>query len=180
MKRGYTVDDYRRLVDRIRARIPNVAVHSDIIVGFPGETEEDFEGTARLLEELQLDKVHLAKFSMRPGTVAAKLFEDDVPADEKERRRVALDAIQERSCAAINAGHVGATVEVLADSRVGGRWRGRTRTNKIVFFEDRDDVRGRLVDVRIEWAGPWSMVGTSASMPRPSEAAREVISLVPV
>jgi tRNA-2-methylthio-N6-dimethylallyladenosine synthase len=180
MKRGYTVDEYRRLVDRIRARIPRVAVHSDIIVGFPGETEEDFEGTARLVEELQLDKVHLAKFSMRPGTVAAKLFEDDVPPDEKERRRAALDAIQERSCAAINARYVGTAVEVLAEAFVGGRWRGRTRTNKIVYFEHPGDVRGKLVDVQVEWAGPWSMVGRSTTLPRRAEGAREVIALVPV
>lgn len=160
MKRGYTVADYRRLVDRIRARVPNVAIHTDIIVGFSGETIEEFEGTAQLLEELQLDKAHLAKFSMRPGTVAAKLFADDVPAEEKERRRIALDAIQEKSCAAINARQLGETVEVLAESRVGARWRGRTRTSKIVFFDTPADVHGRLVDVRITWTGPWSMVGT--------------------
>ena len=87
MKRGYSADDYRRLVARIRERIPGVAIHTDIIVGFAGETEAQFQKTVDLLAELELDKVHLAKFSARPGTVAAKTMVDDVPEAEKERRR---------------------------------------------------------------------------------------------
>lgn len=175
MKRGYTADDYRRLVERIRARIPGAAIHTDIIVGFPGETEAQFQATYDVLEALRLDKAHIAKFSARPGTVAAKTMVDDVPAEEKERRRAALDALQERVCAEINAAHVGRTLEVLVEGRQGDRWRARTRANKLVFFEDPRPLLGRLVPVEIAWAGPWSMVGRAADAPPPR--SREVIEL---
>ncbi len=159
MKRGYTVDDYRRLIERIRARVPNPAIVTDIIVGFPGETEEEFMGTYNLLAELQLDKAHVAKFSPRPNTVAAKTMVDDVPPEEKERRRVALEKLQEKLVGRINRRLLGQTVEVLVEDKHKGKWRGRTRTNKLVFFEDEGDWQGKLAQVKITWAGPWSMQG---------------------
>ncbi len=159
MKRGYSADDYRRLVARIRERIPGVAIHTDIIVGFAGETEAQFQKTVDLLAELELDKVHLAKFSARPGTVAAKTMVDDVPEAEKERRRKLVDLQQQDICAAITARLVGRRLEVLVEGRDGDRWRGRTRTNKLVYFPDRRPLLGQVVEVEIEWAGPWSMVG---------------------
>jgi tRNA-2-methylthio-N6-dimethylallyladenosine synthase len=177
MKRGYTVDTYRRLVADIRARIPGVAIHTDVIVGFCGETEAEFQATADLLAELKLDKAHIAKFSSRPGTVAAKLFVDDVPAEEKERRRALLDAIQEQSCAEINAGHVGRTVPVLVEARDKARWRGRTRTNKLVFFADPRPLLGQVVDVAITWSGPWSMVGSCPDAPVAARPEHDVIAL---
>jgi tRNA-2-methylthio-N6-dimethylallyladenosine synthase len=178
MKRGYSVDDYRRLIDRVRSKVPGAAIHTDVIVGFCGETDEEFEGTYRLLEELRLDKVHLAKFSSRPGTVAAKVFEDDVPPEEKERRRARIDALQAAVSGEINAGYLGRTAEVLVESQDRGRWRGRTRTNKIVFVDDPRDLTGRLVDVVIEWAGPWSMVGRAVDAPPTrTESRRETIAL---
>jgi tRNA-2-methylthio-N6-dimethylallyladenosine synthase len=175
MKRGYSADDYRRLIDRIRERVPGVAIHTDIIVGFPGESEAQFQRTVDLLADLRLDKVHLAKFSARPGTVAAKTMIDDVPEPEKERRRKVVDAQQQDICAAITAGFLGRRVEVLVEARDGDRWRGRTRTNKLVFFPDDRDLLGRLVDVEIDWTGPWSMIGHLAG--RRAPAAREVLSL---
>jgi len=179
MKRGYTVDDYRRLVERIRARVPRAAIHTDIIVGFCGETERQFQGTYDLLAELKLDKAHIAKFSSRPGTVAAKLMLDDVPPGEKERRRQALDDLQEQVCGAINASHLGRTVEVLVERRDRDRWQGRTRTNKLVYFEDPRPLLGRLVDVEITWAGPWSMIGRAAGAAPALERRREIIELMP-
>ena len=157
MKRGYTADDYRALVHKIRERIPGAAVHTDVIVGFPGETEQQFMRTYELLEELKLDKVHIACYSPRPGTVSARLMEDDVPPEEKERRRRALEELQKRISGEINRRLLGQTVEILVEDKVKGKWRGRTRTNKLVFFEDDRDWRGKLVNVRITWAGPWSM-----------------------
>ncbi len=171
MKRGYTVDAYRRLVADIRRRIPGVAIHTDIIVGFPGETEAEFQGTLNLLAELRLDKAHIARFSSRPGTVAAKIMADDVPPEEKERRRVALDRLQEAICADINAAHVGRTVAVLVEGRDKDRWRGRTRTNKLVYFPDRRPLLGQVVDVTVEWAGPWSMIGQAADASAAPERA---------
>jgi tRNA-2-methylthio-N6-dimethylallyladenosine synthase len=159
MKRGYTADDYRRLVGHIREMIPGAAVHTDIIVGFPGETVEQFQRTYDLLAELRLDKVHLAMYSPRPGTVSARRMADDVPPEEKKRRWEALDKLQEQVVGEINRRLLGETVEVLVEDLHKGKWRGRTLHNKLVFFADDADWRGRLANVRITWAGPWSMIG---------------------
>ncbi len=161
MRRGYTAADYRRLVARIRERIPAASIATDVIVGFPGETEAQFQRTYELLSELWLDKAHIARYSPRPQTLAARRFPDDVPEEEKERRRKCLDELQSQIVGEINARLLGRTVEVLVEGkdRRKGRWRGRTRTDKLVFFEDAEDWRGRLAQVRITWTGPWSLIG---------------------
>ncbi len=160
MKRGYTVAEYRALVAKIRARIPNVSLATDVIVGMPGETEAQFRATYDLLAELAFDMVHVAMFSPRPNTVAAR-WDDDVPRAEKERRRQAIDALQAEIVGKINARLIGQTVEVLVEEKTKNRWKGRTRTNKLVFFEDDTrEWKGKLARVKIEWAGPWSMIGT--------------------
>jgi tRNA-2-methylthio-N6-dimethylallyladenosine synthase len=171
MRRGYTVDDFRRLVERARRRIPGLAVHTDLIVGFPGETESQFEATRALLAELRLDKAHIAKFSPRPGTSAARLA-DSVPAEEKELRRKALDDLQERVCAEINGALLGRSVEVLVEGRDRHRWRSRTRTGKLVFFADDRAAPGQVLTVRVVWAGPWSMVAEV------QDGSREAIELI--
>jgi tRNA-2-methylthio-N6-dimethylallyladenosine synthase len=159
MGRGYTMAGFYDLVGRIRATTPGVGLATDVIVGFPGETETQFEATMRLLEELRFDMVHVAAYSPRPGTPAARL-EDDVPAEEKERRRQAVDDLQERIVGEINAALLGQEIEVLVEERHRGRWRGRTRTNKLVFFEvGETDWSGQLACVRITRTGPWSMQG---------------------
>lgn len=172
MKRGYTQEDYRKLIARIRERIPEVAIHTDIIVGFPGETEAQFDQTYQLLGELKLDKAHLAKYSPRPQTVSARTMPDDVPEDEKERRRKVLDDQQAEIIAEINGRYLGKTVQVLVEETHSGKWRGRTPQNKLVFFQDdSQDRRGQVVDVEITWTGPWSMQGrlpgSTASTPMP-------------
>jgi tRNA-2-methylthio-N6-dimethylallyladenosine synthase len=167
MRRGYTADDYRRLIARVRERIPGVSIATDVIVGFPGETETQFQHTYDLLAELRLDKAHIARYSPRSQTLAARRFPDDVPQEEKERRRKALDDLQARIVGEINGRLMGQTVEVLVEGQKKARpergrrerWWGRTRTDKLVFFEDEDDWRGRLASVHITWAGPWSLIG---------------------
>jgi len=157
MSRGYTVAQYRTLVARIREAMPGVGLATDVIVGFPGETHEQFEATFRLLEDLRFDIVHVAAYSSRSGTPAERL-PDDVPPAEKAKRRQAVDRLQERIAGEINAKLAGQTVEVLVEGRHKGKWRGRTRTNKLVFFEvDSRDWTGRLAQVRITRTGPWSM-----------------------
>jgi tRNA-2-methylthio-N6-dimethylallyladenosine synthase len=157
MGRGYTVAEYRDLVARIRAAMPHVGLATDVIVGFPGETAAQFEATYRLLEEVRFDMVHVAAYSPRPGTPAERLA-DDVPAREKDRRRRAVDDLQERIVAEINAGLLGQSVEVLVEERHRGKWRGRTRSNKLVFFDvEQQDRTGQLVPVRVTQAGAWSM-----------------------
>jgi tRNA-2-methylthio-N6-dimethylallyladenosine synthase len=159
MKRGYTSDDYRRLIDRIRDRVPGVSIATDVIVGFPGETRTQFQRTYDLLSELKLDVAHLARFSPRPQTVAARRMQDDVPHEEKMERFRLLEALQAEIAAEINANYQGTTVEVLVGEKLRGRWKGRTRNNKLVFFESEGEYRGMLVPVTIEWTGPWTMIG---------------------
>jgi len=171
MKRGYTAQQYRDLVAEIRRRVPDAAIHTDIIVGFPGETDEQFMDTYRVLEELRLDKAHLAMYSPRPGTVSARRMEDDVAKEEKKRRHTLLDELQARILAELNAAYLGKTVQVLVEEKVKDKWRGRIPQNKLVFFEDdAQDWRGRLVDVEITWTGPYSMQGRlPGSLEEPSE-----------
>jgi tRNA-2-methylthio-N6-dimethylallyladenosine synthase len=166
MRRGYTSDDYRHLVEKIRERLnshmPGVSIATDIIVGFPGETETQFQRTYDLLEELKLDVAHLARYSARPGTVAERRYIDDIPAPEKMRRFRLLEEQQERIASGIASRYLGEQVEVLFEEKVKGRWKGRTTTNKLVFIEAENDLTGKVLPVRITWAGPWSMQGVSA------------------
>ena len=160
MKRGYRVDDYRSLIGRIRERIPNASIATDIIVGFPGETEEQFMGTYDLLEELKLDVAHVAMYSSRPNTSASSRFRDDVPPEEKERRRNLIEDLQAELVGRINSQFLGQEVEVLVEENHKRKWKGRTRNNKLVFFEDANqDWIGRTARVTINWTGPWSMIG---------------------
>jgi len=160
MKRGYTQQNFRDLVKKIRARIPNSSIATDIIVGFPGETEEQFMETHRVLADLKLDVAHLARYSMREGTVATRRMEDNISDEEKMRRFRLLEDLQEEIVAEINQKYLGETVEVLFEEKVKNRWRGRTPTNKLVFVESEEDLRGKLLPVTITWTGPWSMQAT--------------------
>ncbi len=162
MKRGYTREEYRTLIHRIREIIPDAAIHCDIIVGFPGETAEQFQETHDILAELQLDKVHLARYSPRPGTVSTRRMVDDVSDAEKRRRFQVIEALQKEVATSKMRRFLGETVEVLVEERDKGRWRGRTPHNKLVFFDDPNDLRGQLAFVEITHAGPWSMSGRLA------------------
>ena len=161
MGRQYTVATYHALVDSIRAQIRDCSIATDVIVGFPGEEEVHFQRTYSLLDTLRFDAVHIAKYSPRPDTPAAKL-DDDVSPDEKERRRARLEKLQTRIAAETSARLLGQTQEVLVEEQKRGRWRGRTPNNKLVFFADDSNWRGQLVNVEITWAGPWSMQGRLA------------------
>jgi tRNA-2-methylthio-N6-dimethylallyladenosine synthase len=161
MKRRYTLRYYRDLIRRIRETIPEVTLATDIIVGFPGETHDQFMHTMDLLQEIRFDKVHVAAYSPRPGTVAAG-WPDDVTHDEKMMRLHAVENLQEQIGRELNERHVGTEMEILVEGAERGRWMGRTRGNKIVFFpmdDPRADRTGQLAMVKIEAAGPWSMQG---------------------
>jgi tRNA-2-methylthio-N6-dimethylallyladenosine synthase len=157
MRRGYTQEDYRSIVAKMRERIPGCSIATDIIVGFPGESEAQFMETYRLLEDLRLDVAHLARYSPRPGTVSERTYPDDVPEAEKMRRFRMLEELQEQIVGEINAQLLGQKVEVLFEDKVKGRWRGRTPTNKLVFAESGEDLRGKVLPVTVTWSGPWSM-----------------------
>jgi len=174
MRRGYTADQYRKLVAKIRKIIPQVAIHTDIIVGFPGETRAQFMETYRVLEELKLDKAHLARYSPRPQTVSDRRMDDDVPDEEKRERLRMLEDLQARVVAEINAQYLGQRVEVLVEEAYKGRWRARTQQNKLVFFEAEGDWKGRLATVEVTWTGPWSM---QARLPQAQPAVDPLLVL---
>jgi tRNA-2-methylthio-N6-dimethylallyladenosine synthase len=159
MRRPYTRQEFKDLVGRIRDIIPHSSLATDIIVGFPGETEEQFERTVDLISELRPDKVHCAAYSTRPGTTAGRTMEDDVSKAEKTRRRVKLEGLQEGILTEINAALVGQEVDILVEGRRDGKWHGRTRTDKLVFFQSEEEHLGQLVDLNITRAGPWSLQG---------------------
>lgn len=164
MRRGYTAQDYRRVIARIRAILPDAAINTDIIVGFPGETDEEFMDTHALLKELELDKVHLAKYSERPKTVAARTLPDDIADEEKERRRLIIDEQAEAIITRRNLRYQDQVVEVLVESRAKDKWRGRTPDNRLVFFQDERELLGALVNLTVTQTGPWSLQAEHAEI----------------
>jgi tRNA-2-methylthio-N6-dimethylallyladenosine synthase len=159
MKRGYVVENYRQLIGRLRERMPEIGLSTDVIVGFPGETEAEFDNTLRMLDEFRFDVVHVAMYSPRPGTVAANDMLDDIPRPEKRRRLHEVEALQKEIATRINARYLDRTVDVLVEGVAKGRWYGRTRTNKLVHFDDARDLAGHLVDVTITATEPWFLEG---------------------
>ncbi|NTU55733.1 MAG: MiaB/RimO family radical SAM methylthiotransferase, partial [Anaerolineales bacterium] len=165
MKRGYTQQEYRDLVAKIRERIPDCSIATDIIVGFPGETDEQFMETYRVLSDLRLDVAHLARYSSREGTVATRRMEDNLSDEEKMRRFRMLEDLQEGIVGEINKKYLGQTVEVLFEEKVKNRWKGRTPTNKLVFVETEENLKGKLLPVTVTWTGPWSMQASLQRQP---------------
>jgi tRNA-2-methylthio-N6-dimethylallyladenosine synthase len=164
MRRGYTVAEYLEKIDLIRGLVPGAAITTDVIVGFCGETEEEFQHTLELLAQVRFDKVHVAAYSPRPGTIAWRRLEDDVPHHEKMRRLHAVEELQEGIARQLNQALVGTVQEVLVEGERGGKLYGRTRSNKLVHFPGRARP-GELVPVRIQGASPWSLQGELATAP---------------
>ena len=160
MNRGYTVEDFSRLVGEISAAMPRISLSTDIIVGFPGETEQQFEDTYSTLERLRFDVVHVAAYSPRPGTLAARKYDDSVPDDVKRSRLHRVEMLQEAVAGKINQRYVRGTEDVLVQGMRRDKWFGRTRTDKLVFFNSEQGLTGRLVQVTIDKASPWALQGT--------------------
>ena len=162
MRRGYDSARYLAAVRRLREGVPDIAITTDIIVGYPGETEEDFESTRRVMEEAGFDNAFVFKYSPRPGTPSA-LLEDDVTDEEKRRRDQVLLADQDARGQRCNDRWVGRTVEVLAEGpslRNPARWSGRTGQNKIVVFDPAPGLRaGDFVRVSVSSARPQTLYG---------------------
>ncbi len=156
MNRGYTADDYRKLIDRIRSKIPNASITSDVIVGYPGETDEDFHLTLYNIEQNGFDACNTAAYSVRPATAASKL-PDDIPQKVKQARLQEAMKVVENVARKQNEKIIGSTQEILVDS-VGT---GRTRTNKIVKFssDKNNNLAGKFVKVKINSAKSWVLKG---------------------
>ncbi len=164
MNRGYTRAGYMEKIAMLRGLMPEISLSTDIIVGFPGETEEDFEATLSALEEVRFANIFSFRYSPRPRTAAAKLA-DDVPPEVKRKRLITLQDLQKRLQLAGNRAFVGTTVRVLGtgESRKGGgRVTGRSESSQVVNFTAPEDVRGRFVDVLVTDCGPYSLVGEYA------------------
>jgi tRNA-2-methylthio-N6-dimethylallyladenosine synthase len=164
MRRGYTAGQFRDLVARIRRRLPAAAINTDVIVGFPGETAAQFMDTFQILEDLRLDVIHLAQYSERPGTLAARHMPDDVPAAEKQRRWEMIEAQGKRILDEKHHALRGRQVAVLIEGRDAkrDRWWGRTPQGQLVFFPDAKSRLGDVVEVALDWTGPFTMIGHPA------------------
>lgn len=150
MRRGYTAEAYLKKIERLRQLVPDISLSTDIIVGFPSETEEDFEATVRLMREVRYDNAYIFKYSPRPGTVAAAR-EDDVPQEVKENRNQRLLMLQDEASLARHQAFVGRDVEILVEERgrFARQWFGRTRGSHGVIVDSPDDLRGRTVQACI-------------------------------
>ena len=158
MRRGYSVDQFMHTVEKIHSRFSTVSIATDLIVGFPGESEAQFDNSVEILKAMRPDMTHVARYSPRPGTLSARTMPDDVPNEEKMRRFRVIETLQEQITGEINQAYLGAKVPVLFEEKNKDRWRGRTPTNKLVFAESALDLRGQVRDAEITWAGPWSMI----------------------
>lgn len=155
MNRPYTIDEYRKIADKIRRKLPGAAITSDIIVGFSGETEDQFQNSINMIREIGFDAVNTAAYSVREGTAAAK-FPDDVPDEVKQRRLQKIMEVVDAVVLANNEKLIGTIQEILVEKFD----RGRTRTNKIVKFNSLEkNLIGKLVDVRIKSAKSWILEG---------------------
>jgi tRNA-2-methylthio-N6-dimethylallyladenosine synthase len=160
MNRGYTHAEYTGKIKLIREYFPDAAITADVIVGFSGETEAQFENTYRLVEEIRPDQLYAFKYSVRPGTPAAE-WEDDVPRADKEARLARLIDLENVISREINRSLIGSEQETMVYQRVNAaRFRGRTRTNKITDFKsDRELELGEVVNVKISGATPHALQG---------------------
>ncbi|MFN0093348.1 MAG: tRNA (N6-isopentenyl adenosine(37)-C2)-methylthiotransferase MiaB [Dehalococcoidia bacterium] len=158
MRRGYTVDEYRQKIREVRDLMPEAGITTDIIVGYPGETDDDFRATRGLLEELRFDKVHVAAYSPRPGTIAWRTMADDIPSEVKAQRLHQVEEVEHRISLEINQRYAGTTQPILVEGFRGEQPFGRTRTGKLVHL-DAPARLGSMVDVEIAHAGPFSLRG---------------------
>lgn len=161
MNRPYTREQYIDIIRRVRAAKPHIAIGTDIIVGFCGETEEQFEETVSLYRECDFDIAYLARYSQRSGTAAVRMYKDDVQKQEKKRRWEALQALMEETVLRKNQHYVGRTVEVLVESCDKGLCSGNSREMKRVNFAGSLDMVGTLVPVTIDKAVEWILYGTT-------------------
>jgi tRNA-2-methylthio-N6-dimethylallyladenosine synthase len=162
MRRGYTRQEYLDRIQRLRQRCPEVALSTDIIVGFPGETEQEFDATLELLERVGYDEIYSFMYSARPQTVSAKIYEDDVSSHVKKERLTKVQNFQREISLAKNRRRIGATEEILVDGSSklkNGQIMGRTRNNRIVNVTSSENVVGQLLPIRITGASANSLLG---------------------
>ena len=159
MRRGYTNKQYRLLVDKIRNRIPTVSMSTDLIVGFSGETTEQFEKSVEMVKDMKFDKVHSASYSVREGTIASRTLPDDVSFEEKKARLKTIDDLQKDIQENLNSKLNGTIQSVLVENIKNDILEGRTKNDKIVRLSGVGNSIGEIVEVKIQKTGPWSLSG---------------------
>jgi tRNA-2-methylthio-N6-dimethylallyladenosine synthase len=165
MARGYTLEHYRRRVERLREARPDIAVTTDLIVGFPTETDEEYGATLEAVRTIAFDAAFMFRYSAREGTWAANQLPDDVPEEKKLRRLTGLIALQKQTSYEVNQREVGRVRAVLVDGvsrRDTTIWKGKTEGNKTILFSANIDLRGRIVPVRVTRADSWTLHGEPA------------------
>ncbi len=166
MFRGYTFGHYRRLVDKLRQARPDIAITTDLLVGFPGETDEDYRQTLDAVREIRFDAAFMFRYSVRDGTWAAANLADDVPIAEKLRRLQTLIKLQKEISFNVNQNEIGRMRSVLVDGvsrRDKTIWKGKTEGNKTVLFPGNRDMLGKILTVGIERADSWTLHGEVAA-----------------
>jgi tRNA-2-methylthio-N6-dimethylallyladenosine synthase len=162
MRRGYTFDSYMKIIDKIKERAPDASICGDVIVGFPGETDDQFKRTLELMERVKFDNLNTFAYSQRPNTEAA-LWDNQVPDDIKAERLQIVQRLAAQHGLERSQRYIGKVVEVLVEDRNprnGDQVMGRTRQNRQVFFDGNIDVlKGKLVNVKIIEARTWSLLG---------------------
>ena len=159
MRRGYTNKQYRLLVDKIRNRIPSVSMSTDLIVGFSGETAEQFEKSVEMVKDMKFDKVHSASYSVREGTIASRTLPDDVSFEEKKARLKTIDDLQKDIQENLNSKLNGTIQSVLVENVKNDILEGRSKNDKIVRLSGVGNSIGEIVEVKIQKTGPWSLSG---------------------
>jgi len=159
MRRGYTIEQYQNIIRKLKEAMPDIALSNDIIVGFPGESQEAYQRSYQHIKNGRFDTVHIAAYSVRSGTIAARTMIDDVPAEEKERRLKELENLQQIISQEINHSLVGSIQEVLFTELKNNRWQGRARNDKLVFVNCDHNLARQTHMVHVTHSGAWSLSG---------------------
>lgn len=159
MNRHYSLSDYVSLIEKIRKSVPDIALSTDIIVGFPGESDEQFNNTYEAIRKIGFESVHVAAYSTREGTAASVKYTDSVPQSIKLQRMHIIEKFQKEFSQQRNNKLLGTDVSVLVEGQKDGKWFGRTGSDKLVFFTSADNLMGKLVNVKITFCTPWSLQG---------------------
>ena len=165
MRRGYTVNQYLRKIDFIKSKIPGISLTTDLIVGFPNETNEQFQNSINLLKEIQFDKVHVAAYSNRNGTYASRKLPDNIDRSTKKERLNLVDDLQKNIQKSLNSKMLSKKYQILVEGRKRGVMHGRTRTDKIVYLNGDlsklldNSIIGKMINVKITDYSSWSLSG---------------------
>ena len=159
MRRGYTNEEYRNLIEKIRSKIPNVSISTDIIVGFCGENDTQFQKTIDIIKDIRFDKVHAAAYSIRENTIAMRKMLDNVPLEEKKSRLNQIESIQKQILQEKNDLLCGETFEILVEGKKNNNQYGRNRNDKLIYFDSKENLKGSMTNIKINKSTPWSLHG---------------------